>query len=144
MERRLATSRQRRQASNLIEAPLETAGSALYVNVQLNGNPQTFRFLIDTGATLTAINTSTLLRLGLNDIFSRGAPPIELETANGRVFAQSFTLDSVNVSGAVVEQVPVVILEDMGPLDGLLGLSFLQHFDVQINQRENKLLLTPH
>ncbi|MFK8017679.1 MAG: TIGR02281 family clan AA aspartic protease [Gammaproteobacteria bacterium] len=143
LQGRLTASVQRRQTTELIEAPLQSAGSALYVDVQLNGNPQSFRFLIDTGASITAINTSTLLRLGLNDIFNRGAPPIELETANGRVFAQSFTLDSVNVAGAIVEQVPVVLLEDMGPLDGLLGLSFLRHFDVQINQRENKLLLTP-
>lgn len=143
VERELATSRQRRSVSALVEAPLQASGSALFVSARLNGSAQTFRLLLDTGATYSAINTSTLLRLGLNDIFSRGAPPIELETANGRIFAQNFTLDSINVAGAVVEQVPVVLLEDMGPADGLLGLSFLQHFDVQIDQRNNLLLLSP-
>lgn len=143
VERDLNIARQRRQVTTQIEAPLQSSGSALYVNVRVNGSSQSFRFLLDTGASYTAINTSTLLRLGMNDIFARGAPPIELETANGRIYAQSFTLDSLDVAGAIVERVPVVLLEEMGPLDGLLGLSFLQHFDVQINQRENLLLLTP-
>jgi clan AA aspartic protease (TIGR02281 family) len=141
--RELATSRQRRSVGALVEAPLQASGNALYVNARLNGSDRTFRLLLDTGATYSAINTATLLRLGLNDIFARGAPPIELETANGRIFAPSFTLNSIDVNGAVVQQVPVVLLEDMGPLDGLLGLSFLQHFDVQIDQRDNKLLLSP-
>ena len=144
VQRELNIARQRRQATTQIEAPLQSSGNSLYVNVRINGSAQSFRFLLDTGASYTAINTSSLLRLGMNEIFTRGAPPIELETANGRIYAQSFTLDSLDVAGAVVEQVPVVLLEDMGSLDGLLGLSFLRHFEVQINQRENLLLLTPH
>ena len=141
--RELETARQRRQVTRQVEVPLIGSGSALYVNVQLNGSPQTFRFLLDTGASYSAINTSTLLRLGLNDIFNNGAPVIELETANGRVFAQTFRLQSMNLAGAVVEQVPVVVLEDMGPLDGLVGLSFLRHFDVEINQQDGVLILLP-
>lgn len=141
--RELDTARQRRQVTRQVEVPLLGSGSALYVNVQLNGSSQTFRFLLDTGASYSAINTSTMLRLGLNDIFANGAPLIELETANGRVFAQTFRLESMNLAGAVVEQVPVVVLEDMGPLDGLVGLSFLRHFDVEINQQDGVLILTP-
>ena len=143
LARALQTARQRRQVSAAVEVPLQGSGSALYVPVRLNGSDAAFRFLVDTGASYSAINTATLLRLGYNDIFNRGAPLIELETANGRVFAQTFTLPSMNVGGAVVEQVPVVILEEMGPLDGLLGLSFLRHFDVQIDAANQTLILEP-
>lgn len=139
----LRQSRQRRQIDRLVEVPMIDAGGALYVDARLNGSAGTFRFLVDTGASFTAINTATVLQLGLTEIFASGAPLIELETAAGRVFAQSFTLSSIDVAGAVVRDVPVVVLEDMGPLDGLLGLSFLRHFDVDINQREGKLLLAP-
>jgi len=141
--RELDTARQRRQVTQQVEVPLLGSGSALYVNARLNDSDQTFRFLLDTGASYSAINTRTLLRLGLNDIFANGAPVIELETANGRVFAQTFRLQSMNLAGAVVEQVPVVLLEDMGQLDGLVGLSFLRHFDVQINQQDGLLILSP-
>ncbi|MFK7887420.1 MAG: aspartyl protease family protein [Gammaproteobacteria bacterium] len=141
--RELDTARQRRQVNTQVEVPLLGSGSGLYVNVKLNGSDQSFRFLLDTGASYSAVNTRTLLRLGLNDIFANGAPLIELETANGRVFAQTFRLQSMNLAGAVVEQVPVVLLEDMGQLDGLVGLSFLRHFDVEINQQDGLLILTP-
>lgn len=143
LARTLNTAQQRRQVSNLVEVPLQGNGNSLYVSVRLNGAEQPFRFLLDTGASYSAVNYATLLRLGLGDIFRNGARTVELETANGRVFSPRFELDSIDVGGAIVEDVPMVMLEDMGPLDGLLGLSFLRHFDVQIDTQSRRLLLTP-
>lgn len=125
--------RARRDAPPLTEVPIQRHRSTLYVNVRVNGSNQTFRFLFDTGASYTAITSETALRLGINNIFF-GAPVIGLETANGRVYTTTATLDSIDVGGARVNQVEAVILESMGGVDGLLGQSFLRHFDIDINR----------
>ncbi|MEM6641292.1 MAG: retropepsin-like aspartic protease [Pseudomonadota bacterium] len=142
--RTLALARQRQSApTNTVTVKLAGGQNALYAPVVLNGGAAPFRFLVDTGASYTAINTRTLLALGYSDVFNQGGPFIELETANGRVFAAQLTLPSMSVGGARINSVPVVVLEDMGRLDGLLGLSFLKHFDVQIDSTRRELTLTP-
>ena len=120
----------------------EDRRGALVVTTYLNNNSTPFRFLLDTGATYSAISTATILRLGLSDIFAYGAPLLELETANGPIFVQHFTLDAMRIGSAKVEQVPVVVLEELDGFDGLVGLSFLQHFDVSLDQQAGKLILT--
>lgn len=105
----------------------------MYVDARINGSAETFRFLFDTGASYTAITSETALRLGINNIFF-GAPVVELQTANGNVFTTTATLQSIDVAGARVDNVEAVILESMNGVDGLLGQSFLRHFDVNIDQ----------
>ncbi len=139
----LQESRQRRSTASLIEVPLQSLGNAIFVTVRLNNRPELYTFLLDTGATYSAINMRTLLRLGLENVLASSGTPVQLETANGTVSAGSIRLDSINLAGAIVEQVPVVVLEELDDIDGLLGLSFLSHFDIEINQRDSKLLLTP-
>lgn len=142
LEPRLRNSTQRAETAPLAEVPYEKNRGSIVIDLSLNNSSQTFRFLVDTGATYTALSTETLLRLGLNDIFARGAPTIELQSANGPIYVQRFTLDAVTVGNATVNNVPVVLLEDFGRYDGLLGLSFLRHFDVNLDQQAGKLILT--
>ncbi|MDH3647474.1 MAG: retroviral-like aspartic protease family protein [Gammaproteobacteria bacterium] len=129
----LSRLRARRNTPPLTEVPIQRRRSTLYVNARVNGSTETFRFLFDTGASYTAITSETALRLGINNIFF-GAPVVELETANGRVFTTTATLGSIDVSGARVDNVEAVILESMSGVDGLLGQSFLRHFDVSIDR----------
>jgi len=133
-----------RQAVALDSGLLAELGNrgGIVIDLTLNNSGQSFRFLVDTGATYTALSTGTLLRLGLNDIFTRGAPLIELQSANGPIYVQRFTLDAITVGDATINNVPVVVLEDFGRYDGLLGLSFLRHFDVSLDQQAGKLILT--
>ena len=62
-------------------------------------------------------------------------------SANGRISAPLATAASVSVDQAVVNDVPVVILDDMGSFDGLLGLSYLEHFSYTVNAVNGELLL---
>ena len=135
-------AKQRLENPGLVEVPISSHGRALNVDVKLNDAPQSFRFILDTGATLTAISTDTAQKLGI--ILSPDQPAIQVNTANGMVSAPTVILDAVNLDGALVEQVPAVILSELNGFDGLLGLSFLNHFNIDINQDEGKLLLLKH
>lgn len=132
--------RARRHTPALAEIPITRTGGTLLVDTRINGSPQAFRFMVDTGASYTAISTETALRLGLRDIFL-GAPVVELETANGRIYTTTAMLDSVQIGTARVDRVEAVILEQMGRVDGLLGQSFLRHFDIEIDRTRGVLAL---
>ncbi|MBT8132042.1 MAG: TIGR02281 family clan AA aspartic protease, partial [Gammaproteobacteria bacterium] len=125
--------RARRNTPPLTEVPIQRRRSTLYVDARVNGSSETFRFLFDTGASYTAITSETALRLGINNIFF-GAPVVRLQTANGQVYTTTATLSSIDVAGARVDNVEAVILESMNGVDGLLGQSFLRHFDVNIDR----------
>ena len=135
----IATARQRLNTRGLTEVPLHSSGSVFYVDVRLNGLPRSFRFVLDTGASFTALSNAVARSLGLVDTGS--SPKIALNTASGLVHAPLMKLQSVELNGAIVENVDVIILETMDHFDGLIGLSYLNHFDIDINQGEQKLML---
>ena len=64
-----------------------------------------------------------------------------LSTAGGYINAPLVTLGSIDVNGAVVQHIPVVVLDSTVPYDGLLGMSFLDHFDVSIDRRAGQMRL---
>lgn len=125
-----------------IRVPVMTQGDVMIVDVRINGSGRPFRFVLDTGASYTAVSLRAALELGINAMFT-GTPAVELETANGRVFADVVNLASVAVGDARAGNVDAVILETMRGVDGLLGQSFLGRFDVQIRAGEGELLLSP-
>ncbi|MEL7449470.1 MAG: TIGR02281 family clan AA aspartic protease [Pseudomonadota bacterium] len=134
-----ASARQRRNLPHSTDVPIDTRGNVIFLDVMVNGAGP-FRFLLDTGASYTAISTETALRLGIDNTFF-GAPVTALETANGRIYATVTKLQSVAVGQAAVNDVDVVILDTMGGADGLLGLSYLDHFNVDINRTVGKMSL---
>lgn len=136
----IARLRARRHTPAVAEIPIQRSGGTMLVDTHINGSAQPFRFMVDTGASYTAISIETALRLGLRDIFL-GAPVVELETANGRVFTTTAQLDSVQIGTARVDDVQAVILETTGRFDGLLGQSFLRHFDIEIDRTRGVIAL---
>ncbi len=141
---RLRNSSQRANSAPASEIPFENRGGGLVVTARINDSPQVFRLLLDTGATYSALSGGTLLRLGLGNIFNNVSEVVELEAAGGTIYARRFTLDSMQIGDARVTQIPVVILENLEGFDGLVGLSFLRHFDVSIDQEAGKLILVQH
>ncbi|MEM7082391.1 MAG: TIGR02281 family clan AA aspartic protease [Pseudomonadota bacterium] len=138
---RLRNSTQRADSAPASEVPFVPSGGGIVVTAQLNNSPQSFRFLVDTGATYTALSRGTLLRLGLGHRLNDASDIVQLESANGTLYAQRMHLNSIQLGSASVSDVPVVILENFEGFDGLLGLSFLRHFDVSIDQDSNRLIL---
>jgi aspartyl protease family protein len=97
----------------------------------INGSIQGFpvRFLIDTGATLIAINRNQAKRIGLN--YKVDGQIGQAATASGTVKAYYLTLKRVKVGDIELRDVPATVLDGDHPQLALLGNSFLGRLDMQ-------------
>lgn len=126
---------------NAIEVPIESEDSNIYVSVVINDNSPRLRFVMDTGATYTTLTQQVADSLG---IASSDGQSVSVSTANGVVPALKTVVDSITVGGARIDSVDVVVLDSLSPnVDGLLGLSFLKHFRVELATDEDLLILKP-
>jgi aspartyl protease family protein len=83
--------------------------------------------LVDTGATLVAINASTARRIGID--LTPADFKYEVDTANGKAHAASAMIDNLQIGRIYVESVQALVLDDKA-LDGtLIGMSFLKRLD---------------
>ncbi|MER9873641.1 TIGR02281 family clan AA aspartic protease [Mesorhizobium sp. M0195] len=83
--------------------------------------------MIDTGATLVAINSSTARRIGISlnpTDFSH-----QVNTANGAIKAALVTIDRLQIGRITVEGVEAVVLDDRALHTNLIGMSFLQRLE---------------
>ena len=93
---------------------------------KVNGQP--IRFMIDTGATITALPAADARRLGID--VSKGQVVL-LRTANGTARGRQVKLDVVSVGGVTLYGVEAVVMEGEGLALPLLGLSFLNRMDMK-------------
>ncbi|MER9522731.1 TIGR02281 family clan AA aspartic protease [Mesorhizobium sp. M0292] len=80
--------------------------------------------MIDTGATLVAINTSTARRIGISlnpSDFNQ-----QVNTANGAIRAAVVNIDRLQIGKISVDNVQAVVLDDKALRTNLIGMSFLQ------------------
>ena len=92
---------------------------------KLNGRE--FPAMIDTGATLVAINETIARRAGIT--LSASDFKYEVDTANGKVRAAAARIDSLQVGRIYVTDVQAVVLEDKALSKALIGMSFLSRLD---------------
>lgn len=116
-------------------APAETVGQAgirsLSIPRDSRGHFQTegridgqrIGFMVDTGASVIALNETSAARFGLRP--SRGDYSASVTTANGTIKAARTRLAMVEVGGLVVRDVDAMVLPDESLSENLLGLSFL-------------------
>jgi len=83
--------------------------------------------MIDTGATVVALNESTARRLGVK--LAAADFRHEVQTANGATRAASAVLDSVSLGRIHLENVEAVVLHDHALGGTLVGMSFLSRLD---------------
>jgi len=88
--------------------------------VDINGKP--VRFMVDSGATMTAINANTAREVGVE----ANGYPIILNTANGRVAAKRAYVDLLSIGSLIIENHPVVVSDRFGDVN-LLGMNFLNN-----------------
>lgn len=90
-----------------------------YATAKINGRAT--RFLIDSGATTTALNERTARAAGVpvDDPFGAG-----IETANGRVVARRATIATLELGSITASDLPVVVASEFGDTN-LLGMNFL-------------------
>ncbi len=108
------------------------------VRVEL-GDGVTGRFVVDTGASVTALSPELARALGID---TRGGKATLSLPAAIRIEVPKVCLPRIGVHGEVAEHVKGVVLEESSPgLDGILGLSFLTRFEFTITL--DGLQLTP-
>lgn len=100
------------------------ANDAGHFNADFKLNGRSINGLVDTGATLVALNVTTARRIGIKIL------PEDLQysvkTANGVAKAATAVIDSLQIGRIVVENVDAVVLEDRALKDTLIGVSFLR------------------
>ena len=86
-------------------------------------NGQRVNFMVDTGASVVAVNESSAASFGLYP--SRGDFTVKVTTANGTIKGARTHLAMVDVGGLLVRDVDALVLPDEALSENLLGLSFL-------------------
>jgi clan AA aspartic protease (TIGR02281 family) len=125
-------------SSDVYKIRVQKTGSSMRVNVRLNDRV-TAPFYIDTGASDVSLPEWVAKELGL-DLAS--ARTDFYSTANGTVQSALVTLESVELGGARVENVPAHVSKTMSV--GLLGLSFFNHFRYRVDPASGIVTLRPN
>ena len=94
-------------------------------------NGTSVEFLVDTGASLVAMNYMEAERLHID---YRAGQRIRVDTANGATEAFLVTLSSVSVGNIVVNEVEAAVSTTESPSVILLGNSYLSKVDLTIDQ----------
>jgi aspartyl protease family protein len=116
--------------------PLSADGH-FWVRAEVNGVPG--NFMIDTGATLTAISAPLAERAGLEP--RRGGIPIMLGTANGTVQAHVATIDSLTFGNVSASGTDAAIAENFGDFN-VIGMNVLARLG-SWRVENNTLILVP-
>lgn len=97
-------------------------------------------FLVDTGATIVTIPSSTADTLELEIVPGNRT----IATASGVVTVKEVIIDAIEVNGWVENNVKAIVLDMPGqPNLGLLGLSYLGRFKMDLRPDEGTMMLTP-
>ncbi len=91
-------------------------------------------FLVDTGATITAIPGELQQKLGL-----KSGPATSVSTANGLTTAYLTRLDQLSIGEIELFDVNASIIPSMNLDEILLGMNVLKHFELV--QRGNELII---
>jgi clan AA aspartic protease (TIGR02281 family) len=107
----------------------------MIVTAKINGKYK-FRFLLDTGASHTSIDKNMLV---IEDIPLKNAlRQVELETANGRIMADVFEIDSIQVFGYNIQHYEVQIIDFIAlgvtsNYAGMLGMDIMGELNFCFN-----------
>lgn len=91
-----------------------------WVNASING--RAVRFLIDSGATFTALGRATAEAAGVT--IDETGFPVMVSTANGTVEARRARIGRIDVAGIVREDLSATVSAELGDVN-LLGMNFL-------------------
>ena len=123
-------------APELAEARIlrDTQG-AFTADGAINGRP--VRMMVDTGATVVALNSAEAERLGID--YENDGRPSMVTTASGTVLAYALPLDRVRIGNIEQRDVQAVVISGGHPPMVLLGQTFLRR--VKIHDRGNLMVL---
>jgi aspartyl protease family protein len=91
-----------------------------WIKAEVNGLQR--RFLVDTGATLTAVSPELASESGI--VAAPGRIPVQLRTANGTMPARLATIENLAFGNIVARDLDAVIAPGLGGMN-VLGMNFL-------------------
>lgn len=109
-----------------------------HFNADFRLNGHSVDAMVDTGATLVAMNTSTARRVGIRT--SPADFKYTVKTANGETRAAGVIIQKLQIGRIVVENVEAVVLDDRALEGTLIGVSFLKRL-ARYQVENNALLL---
>jgi aspartyl protease family protein len=109
-----------------------------WLRAEVNGVPA--RFLVDTGATLTAVSAETAERAGLAP--RRAGIPIRMQTANGMVAAQLTEIDDLRFGNVAAHGIDAIIAPGLGPTN-VIGMNLLSRL-ASWRVEDNVMIIVPH
>jgi clan AA aspartic protease (TIGR02281 family) len=119
---------------------IPSGGGNFLVEVVLNNRVKAV-LMVDTGASLLTISDKVAKRMGVR--FGSDSPQIPFTTAGGVVWMPMLAVDNLKVGGASGEWVEASISDQLGELDGLLGMSFLGDYRVEMDKARSQMTLRP-
>lgn len=115
--------------------------NAIFVKATLNDKVNA-AFIVDTGATLMTISWATVRELGIR--ITSDTEWAVFQTANGAVRSPIIEIASVAVGQAKVNKVKASVCNQCAlgaVIEGLLGLSYLNHFNYRVDPERGHLVL---
>lgn len=138
----LAGAAARPSAPTAVGVPIVRRGGAIFVRGRINDQVETL-FLVDTGASFCVLTKATADRLGL--AASVMSSFVTVHSASGSFEAPLIQVDMIQIGNAEVRSADAII-HDVPNLPssvgGILGMSFLNQFKVEIDQEEGVMLLS--
>ena len=114
--------------TELGEAPIHVSDNLPLLDLMINGKPA--RFLLDTGATATAITEPAFRRLGLHSDYRSLAYVTGLGAQGSNWLSENAT---IQLAGIDLNPRPLPVFTSALPYDGLLSLSALAPYDLDID-----------
>ena len=109
-----------------------------WLRAELNGHPA--RFLVDTGATVTAISPDTAVAAGLEE--RSGGLPVRMQTANGTIAAQMTSIDELRFGNVTARGLDAIIAPGLGPTN-VIGMNLLSRL-ASWRVEGDTMILVPH
>ena len=115
--------------------------SLMVVHVEINGE-SVLPFLLDTGSSDTYLDKNILYieQISLKESIGQ----VEVETANGRMFADVFQIDSIEVFDVIFRNHPIQIIDFIANgiisnYSGVLGMDILKQKNLCFHFEKNVL-----
>jgi clan AA aspartic protease (TIGR02281 family) len=121
--------------------PIEGRGNVLIISATINQRASG-RFMLDTGATYCVVSKDFASEANLSG--RKDGRKVRMATASGQLVEVTVgEARRIDVGDAVAREVDVAVMDrDPVPgLQGIIGLSFLQHFKYSVDSKNDVLLL---
>jgi aspartyl protease family protein len=109
-----------------------------WLRAEVNGYPA--NFLVDTGATLTAVSGETAAAAGLTP--RDGGLPVRMQTANGSVAARLTTIEELRFGNVAARGLDAIIAPGLGPTN-VIGMNLLSRL-ASVRLEGETMILVPN